>query len=152
MHSITCTWREISPAPKLSQRFLTTPRLDLVLVLALDMVIMWSDLTSRPRSSHTCLNMTTISEPESSTPRIDQLVLMTLASSAQIGTKWCVTTQPLSLQRTFSPNAHCRDWCISTVVFPFSDTFYDLPVALILPSRPSIPRPDASAKDQCMNY
>jgi len=101
---MTCTCKQTLPALKSRWRFSTTPRVDSVLVLVLDMVMMWSDLTGSPRSSHTRLGMATISEPESRTPRIDRPVPMTLASRARSGTEWCTTIWPSSLQWMGSPN------------------------------------------------
>ena len=80
------------------RRFSTTPRVDLVLVLVLDIIITWLDRTGRPRSSHIRLGMVTISEPESRTPRIDQPVLTIFASRDQSSTEWCATISLLSLR------------------------------------------------------
>ena len=101
----TWTCKQISPAPKSRQRFSTTPRVDLVLVLALDIIITWLDRTGRARSSHTRLGMATISEPELRTPRIDWPVPTIFASRDRSGTEWCATISPSSLWCMRSPKA-----------------------------------------------
>ena len=59
---------------------------DLVLVLAFDMVMTWSDRTGSPRPSHIRLGMATISEPESRTALIVLPVPTTFASMERKGT------------------------------------------------------------------